>query len=105
MFTFHTITTTCTFTIMNQENSSIYNVLNNNSSKKRRMINQLRDISIINSFYKFVFIASLRLSLRINFSSNFFNLTKNNIDVAKTTLRRKHDVRIKNLNSTINHEY
>ena len=41
MFTFRTITIIRTFTIMNRKNSSIYNVSDNNSLKKQRMINRL----------------------------------------------------------------
>ena len=95
VFTSRTITTIRTFTIINRENSSIYDVSNDNSSKKRRMINQLRNISMINSFHKSVFIALSKLSSRINFNSNLFNSTKNDTNVARTILRRKHDMRIK----------
>ena len=95
MFTSRTITATRTFMIMNRENSLIYDVSDDNSSKKRRMINQLRNISMINSFYKFVFIVSSKSSLRINFNSNFFNSTKNDTNAARTALRRKHDIRMK----------
>ena len=56
MITFCTITTTRTFTIINQKNLLIYNMSNDNLSKKQRMINRLRNISMIDSFYKFIFI-------------------------------------------------
>ena len=95
VFKSRTITTTRTFTIINRKNLSIYNVLNDSSSKKQRMINWLRNILMINLFYKFIFIVSSKSSSRINFNSDFFNSTKNDTNVAKTILRRKYDVRIK----------
>ena len=80
-----------------QKNLNIFDVLLNNLIKRRYIINKLRN--------KFVFIIQSRLSSRINFSSNFFNLMKSDMNVARTILRRKHNICIKNLNLTINHEH
>ena len=70
-----------------QKNSNIFNVLLNNPLKRRCIINKLKK--------KFIFIIQSRSSLRINLNLNFFNLTKSDMNVAKTTLRRKHNMRIK----------
>ena len=70
-----------------RKNSNIFDVLLNSSLKRRRIINKLRN--------KFIFIIQPRSSSRINFNSNFFNLTKSDINVARIILRRKHDMRIK----------
>ena len=70
-----------------RENSKIFNVFLNNTFKRRRIISRLKN--------KFVFITQSRSSLRINFNSKFFNLTKNNTSAAKIMLRQKHNMPIK----------
>ena len=59
-----------------RENSNIFNVLSNNSFKRRRIINKLRN--------RFSFIIQSRLSSRINLNPNLFNSTKNDTNVART---------------------
>ena len=70
-----------------RKNSNIFDVFSNNSFKRRRIINKLKN--------KSVFIIQSRSSSRINFNSNLFNSTKNDMNVAKATLRRKYDMRMK----------